>query len=42
MGSSCGGGGGGRKIIVIVKMQEKNSVDGELARVDVNEELKLG
>ena len=36
-----GGGVGGRRIEVIVKMQEKKSEGEELARVDVNEELKI-
>ena len=34
-------GGGGRRIEVIVKMQEKKSEGEELARVDVNKELKI-
>ena len=33
--------GGDRRIEVIVKMQEKKSKGEELARVDVNEELKI-
>ena len=32
---------GGRRIKVIVKMQEKKLKGEELARVDVNEELKI-
>ena len=39
MGSSLGVGG--RRIEVIVKMQEKKSEGEELARVYVNEELKI-
>ena len=35
------GKGWGRRIEVIVKMQEKKSEGEELARVDVNEELKI-
>ena len=35
------GVGGSRRIEVIVKMQEKKSKGKELARVDVNEELKI-
>ena len=39
-GSLWGGLGGGRRIEVIVKMQEKKVESEELAKVDVNEELK--